>query len=745
MAILNYVNNLTSVENYIGLTSTSNNSNYFKLVFTGDGHIITHGHDYTADYNNEKRGLVPNYNIDNYNYGVFTKSGWQKLTSEYLPIDDNNANTTHLWSSYKISKFVEETFDDKLKANDAMVFKGILDSSLASDNSDEGKYKNLPANGYEAGYTYRVAKAGTYAGVSCEEGDIIIAVKDGPVTGIDVVNSDWSVIQTNIKGKGKFTLNKNIEVDFYTDNSLETDLTFYMPTTGGTANQVLISKGDAAPEWVAQSALNAGQLGGRSLTELIDEVTANNGTISVKVGGTEKTATANGNWNINAASANKVNKSLKTSGQGLNTITFDGSEEKTITLQPATRTTLGGVMIDKNKTNKTISIDEYGNIYLEKENVINALGFTPETVENTVIVSDKHKGVAPQITKSGNIVNESFYFLAYNPAGTETSENGIEANWYKLPTNVLGNSWRPVSINGTQLFDTSNTDTNILNFVNNNFIHVSKTADANTIQFTPNYSTFTKIKFGETEVAATGITDTLNLVGDNIAITNVGSTDERKIQFSVATYGGVGTKGLINSAANTPNTAFMQADGTWTKNTFREIIVENTTLSSDNTSGALTITGGDNIAVSLSGNTLNIASTYVDHIYSVGTGLTSTSINNGTETKFLLKTASATEIGGIKIDTSITNNTNRKYAVQLDENEKAYVYVPWTDINIRDIQINGESIGTKTLNIVPSQDVILHWDKGAAADDSDGAATISFGLSWYNMSTDSYETATDLL
>ena len=107
------------------------------------------------------------------------------------------------------------------------------------------------------------------------------------------------------------------------------------------------------------------------------------------------------------------------------------------------------------------------------------------------------------------------------------------ADWpYKLPTNVLGNSWRPVSINGTQLFDTSNTDTNVLNFVNNSFIHVSKTTDANTIQFTPNYSTFTKIKFGETEVAATGITDILNLVGDNITITNIGNTEEKKVYLT---------------------------------------------------------------------------------------------------------------------------------------------------------------------------------------------------------------------
>ena len=139
MAILNYVNNLTPVENYIGLTESSNNPNYFKLVFTGDGHIITHGHDYTADYNNGKRGLVPNYEIENYDYGVFTKSGWKKLTSEYLPIDDNNINTTHLWSSDKISKFVEATFADKLKANDAIevVMREITIEGLLSIQAGE--------------------------------------------------------------------------------------------------------------------------------------------------------------------------------------------------------------------------------------------------------------------------------------------------------------------------------------------------------------------------------------------------------------------------------------------------------------------------------------------------------------------------------------------------------------------------------------------------------------------------------
>lgn len=55
----------------------------------------------------------------------------------------------------------------------------------------------LPAD-YKAGATYRVAEAGTYAGVACEVGDLILVVKDyAPETAAD---SDFMVIQANIDG-----------------------------------------------------------------------------------------------------------------------------------------------------------------------------------------------------------------------------------------------------------------------------------------------------------------------------------------------------------------------------------------------------------------------------------------------------------------------------------------------------------------------------------------------------------------
>jgi len=73
--------------------------------------------------------------------------------------------------------------NDAFKANDAMVFKGIVDGSHA-----------LPSQDYEVGWTYKVAAAGTYAGQDCEVGDMIVCVAE------DGQNSDWAVIQANVDG-----------------------------------------------------------------------------------------------------------------------------------------------------------------------------------------------------------------------------------------------------------------------------------------------------------------------------------------------------------------------------------------------------------------------------------------------------------------------------------------------------------------------------------------------------------------
>lgn len=92
--------------------------------------------------------------------------------------------------------YTENEINDKLKAindkigallgaNDALVFKGIID----------GKHP-LPTANYEVGHTYRVNETGTYAGQKCEQGDLIICIADALSTSMP----HWTVAQTNIDG-----------------------------------------------------------------------------------------------------------------------------------------------------------------------------------------------------------------------------------------------------------------------------------------------------------------------------------------------------------------------------------------------------------------------------------------------------------------------------------------------------------------------------------------------------------------
>ena len=56
----------------------------------------------------------------------------------------------------------------------------------------------LPATDYKVGQTFRVAEAGTYAGVECETGDLIIVIKDYAADGAS--NADFLVVQANVDG-----------------------------------------------------------------------------------------------------------------------------------------------------------------------------------------------------------------------------------------------------------------------------------------------------------------------------------------------------------------------------------------------------------------------------------------------------------------------------------------------------------------------------------------------------------------
>jgi hypothetical protein len=90
-------------------------------------------------------------------------------------------------------KAVKTYIDALLAANDAMIFKGVIDCSANP---------NYPAA--DRGWTWRVSLAGKIGGASgpnVEVGDIIICIDDGTASGNHAtVGSHWGIIQNNIDG-----------------------------------------------------------------------------------------------------------------------------------------------------------------------------------------------------------------------------------------------------------------------------------------------------------------------------------------------------------------------------------------------------------------------------------------------------------------------------------------------------------------------------------------------------------------
>lgn len=88
---------------------------------------------------------------------------------------------------------VKSYADALIGANDAMVYKGVIDASTNP---------NYPAS--NRGDTYRISVAGKIGGASgpnVEVGDMIVALTDGTAAGTHAtVGANWNIIQSNIDG-----------------------------------------------------------------------------------------------------------------------------------------------------------------------------------------------------------------------------------------------------------------------------------------------------------------------------------------------------------------------------------------------------------------------------------------------------------------------------------------------------------------------------------------------------------------
>ena len=417
MALLNFA--LTYNEVSEKLILEQSDKDYIKLYFTKDGHIISHGVDYTP-------------------WGIGT------IPIDRLPINNNEASSDYLWDSITIQNKINQSF----AANDAMRFKGTIGLKSLNNYTINGEEAEFPSKTAAVGDTYRVVSPGLYAGIQCEVGDLLICIQADP-TG---ETTDWTVAQTNINGQIYHTIN-GVPKGFYS-NDTDT-FSIFAPTTAGAFGQVLTSKGgNSYPIWTDQSEIIAGNLTDEAKKALFTVLNYTNDTLTVTIGGTTRTTTISGRRAVNVNSEEKLSTSDSTAlnfinGNGVS-FTWDSTNKNLLVNANTDYET------SRENKNYAVKTDDTNNLYVNVPWI--------DTTYN--VVSKDANGLAPQLMpNNGKFINQEFYLLA-------AENDQATPGWYRLSNNSLINTWRTIKVGGTSIGDKS------LNFMPTGDIYV-KTIDQN--------------------------------------------------------------------------------------------------------------------------------------------------------------------------------------------------------------------------------------------------------------------------
>ena len=395
MALLNYTSEYSKISQY--LNATNGSSDWLRIFVSpeasGGGHFITHGIDFGANYAAGIRGLVPSNSAADLTKTFFRGDGWKSfwnLTDETASaVGDTAAQKlaakeaylqSTIASVYDIKQWIQQSF----AANDAMRFKGTI--SVDSNDKITHNTSGTSVSGFptscEVGDTYKVTGTTnkTLASQNVNSGDMLICIKDGSGSAINT-SEYWTVVQSNVEHLITYNLNGTA---YHLYSSGSSNIKLYAPTTEGSIGEVLISSGsNKSPVWKNANTLVVAQAG-------------------------------------KVTNALSKGSGLSFKAQGVETTSYNGSAAVTISLLPATSSTIGGVIIDggtnseayKASTNTsgtaypTISANSTGEIYLSKQNIINALGFTP---------GGSSKGIAKVIVGSAATSNANTTAVTANP------------------------------------------------------------------------------------------------------------------------------------------------------------------------------------------------------------------------------------------------------------------------------------------------------------------------------------------
>lgn len=119
---------------------------------------------------------------------LYNKEG--EVNTELAP--ETEASQVHIASESGNPSTVEKEINVLRQKTGSIISGGVVFKGALTSTS------GLPTIMYKAGWQYVVKDAGTYAGKVCEEGDMVICIKD--YASGSASNSDWNVIQVNIQG-----------------------------------------------------------------------------------------------------------------------------------------------------------------------------------------------------------------------------------------------------------------------------------------------------------------------------------------------------------------------------------------------------------------------------------------------------------------------------------------------------------------------------------------------------------------
>lgn len=272
----------------------------------------------------------------------------------YLPLTGGTLTGALTLSSAPTANLhaaTKQYVDSILAANDAMVYKGVIDGSTNP---------NYPAG--QAGFTYKVSVAGRIGGTSgpkVEAGDMLVCIKDGSAAGDHAtVGANWNILQNNIDGAvtGPSSAVANRIATFDgTSGRLIKDSGFTIATsvpanakftdTVTTVNNTLTSDSTT-------HALSAAQ--GKALKGLVDGKAASNHTHNYAG---SSSAGGNANAAVKLATARKIGAA-----------NFDG------TANISTLQILGGVEIPSSGADNDVKFIKFATVDCSAGNYIAAIG-----------------------------------------------------------------------------------------------------------------------------------------------------------------------------------------------------------------------------------------------------------------------------------------------------------------------------------------------------------------------------------